>query len=382
MKIQICALLALLSLTCVVHVAAQNPVPVTFTEYDSNERDVRRAGQAFAEVFWDSYNLEVFYTDLAGETSNSMTLTATLQGRITSVSLNGEVIMSEGEGTLPGIPIPKGGMWNVYAYADGVRGDRPMVHGHVQRDLVDETNPLSIVLRPVNKTKIVPYSQSELPAGVNPEDFRLVSENGDWVGYYYSWLNGFVLWVDPTISPISVTVVGPGGRRYESFIVDPFEDPQPVQAASVNFDLVGKVHRFVFDENERYPYAYLFAPMDGVSEINEVVPTGEFKQMVPARSFIYENASGRELDFSTNGRVDSWNSWVRVTVYSVTPGREPFKIAHFSGQSERDSGDADYTVNAGVRIPSGYTNLLFVVEVLSGSPTTDFNFSLGTGGKG
>lgn len=380
LKISIFAMLfTLLGATSLVAQNQNDGIPVTWTERYSNERDTLRAAMSFD--FWDYYEGRVYYVPFGTQEYKQLQFTADKSGNITSVHADGEELLELGEGTLPGIPIPKGGMTNVYCYVSGIRDGRTIAHGDASHDRVDESNPLRVLMRPLNKTKFIQYDPSGLPEGVNLNDLRLVSSNGDWTGYYMLDLQGFGLWIDESVSSIIVWVVGPDGTRYDSFRIDPFADPETLQMSSVNFEYLAGVREFLFDETQNNPSAVVYGPLDQWTEVDEIMPDGEKRQLVKSRSFIFENVNQREIQFHVSGLSEDRESWMRVTAFEQV-GDELLPIHEIVVAGDYEY-DGTYELRGAVEIPrGGARKCIFLVEMLAGEPDGDFFFYLNTGGKG
>ncbi len=341
---------------------------------DTDQRDSFRAGRAFASgALWRKLNWNLNYRDVNGSRHHMIT-TSDPGGIMNTVTLDGKVIIAESDGsTLPGVPVPFGGMRDVTVYVSGVdHQEIPRVVGHGQFDRVDANHPITIELLPEYVEKRVPYdiSKMDLPEGFDPSNLRLVLEDGTWVGYYQSWSEGFVMWTDPSLKPFYVTIMTDNGIRYGSFQIDPLKQNQkPFQGSSVNVQLAGNVHRFNLKDTDGHFSDY------AVSEINGNIENKEGKNR-KAKVFIVENKWRMPLDFSMYGVVNGQSARMKISAYFVYP--EHMEEAGEIQLSPSKYGNT-YEI-AGTLSVEPYSDesasMMFVVEVLAGEPVGDFNFHL------
>ncbi|MDA8611444.1 hypothetical protein N9L18_01095 [Candidatus Pacebacteria bacterium] len=344
------------------------------TEPGGENRDTLRAGLALAQSFWDSYEIDLYYWD--EDNWVHMEATANLQNEITSLKIDDEVILQLGDDPLPGIPIPDSGMTNVYVNVTGYGNDgNAKVHGSENLNIVDESHPINVVLRPLDTIEYIPYT--ELPDGVDPSNLMITTSDGHWVGYYIDlgYFKGFYFWVDPTVDPLRVSVVDrETGYSYETFVVDPVEDSSEIDpSVSTNFSLVGKVHRFILRDNESY--SVLQSGVDGWTRPSQI--EGDVVQdVVPAKSFIYEDKEGSGAKLYLFGDVSA-DAVVKISAY--VNGE-----FHSSASVLADSFYNDVTHSLRVTGDGTYKAIVFVVEILAGETASDFYFELSShhGGKG
>lgn len=337
------------------------------------ERDSFRAGQAFARAFWHKLEVHINYEDQNGGYHYMMATTGPTPG-VTSVTLDRKIILSESEGvTLPGIPVPKGGMRGAVVYVEGFdKNGALVVNGYKGYDLVDANNPIIITLLPASMMKDIEYDVSNLnlPQGFDLQNLQLINEQGDLIGFYNSWSGGFVLWTDPSVSPFWATITTNTGIRYGSIYVDPLKVNQKnFQGSSVNINLAGNVHRFNLKESGGH-----FSD-NAVSEINGEIER-ENGQTVQSKVFIVENKWRMPLEFSMYGKVDGTAAKMKISAYYVYP--DGVEIAGESCVVGRRYGDG-YEISGTLLtqpLPDETASMMYVVEVLSGEPVGEFNFYL------
>jgi len=338
-----------------------------------DERDTFRAGQALARAFWHELFISLNYQNPDGS-YHYMVATTDVHGSVDSVTLDGKVVISEEEGiSLPGIPVPIGGMRNVAVYVDGVdTNEVPVVMGQGRFDLVDEKHPISIILRPTETTKFVAYDISglDLPKDFDVYNLRLVLQDGTWVGYYQPWLGGFVMFVDPSGSPFYATISTENPQmRYDSILIDPLKQKtKSFQGSSINTQLIGGVHRFMFQNSTDGWYNdNMQSSLDGYIEKNG--------SKVKAKSFIFENTRGLSLALYVYGEVSS-STRMKMSAYFVYPDKVKL-IGETTISPTYQNGR--YEVSTPLRIypkSTDPTSLMFVVEQVSGEPAQNLGFSL------
>jgi hypothetical protein len=238
-----------------------------------------------------------------------------LQGQVFEVILNKKYVIKREEGILlPGIPLPKGGMRDAYIYVDGVVNDEPKVNGSAYYEHIRNGDRIQILLRPRHLMEYIDFSLDDIPAipdNVDPFDIRLMDQAGNWVGYYYPWLGGFVLWVDPSRSPFyaSVYIEGYSGN-FGSILIDPLKQTtQKFKGASFDFNLLGNVVR-VSNHSGNQSYK-----MDGTT----VDKNGN---LVKTKTFIYQNPNLNNVNFWVSAKAQHCNVYLDVEVFNVTDGDE------------------------------------------------------------
>lgn len=341
---------------------------------DPDERDAVRAGIGYAQVMWHEYVIDITYLGKDNEW-HYMLLDANLKGQITSVTLDDKVILKKGEAVLPGIPMPEGGMRYAYVYVDGVIDDEPKVNGSAYYERLKNGDRVSVLLRPLKNVKFIPANLSSFPAipdDVDPFDIRLVDENGNWVGYYYPWLGGFVLYQDPTANPFyaSIYIQGYTGN-FGSFLVDPLkQQTKKFQGASMDFSLLGGVVRIVEPSYESYK-------LDGQTTYDGGTTPRQ------AKSFIYHNERGEDVGFSFWAKPIVKSGWIKIDVYSVS-GSDHEKVFTKTIFPKQYYEGFEYDEYFNLPCASeGWEDLVFVVQVQAGGVVDDkIQFGLFPQGSG
>lgn len=336
----------------------------------NTDRDSFRAGQAFARAMWHNLKIHINYGDQNGGWHYMLaTSRASNPGGITSVTLDQKPLLAESEDvTLPGIPVPNGGMRGATVYVEGYDKQGVLVvNGYKGFDLVDADNPIIITLLPASMTKEIEYdiSNLDLPDGFNLQNLQLINEEGDLIGFYNQWSGGFVLWTDPSVSPFWVTITTNTGTRYGSIKVDPLkEQSENFQGSSVNITLAGNVHRFNLKEENGH-----FSD-EVTSEINGEI---EGKQSMV---MIAENKWRMPLELSVYGNVNGPAAKMKLSAYYVYPdGVESAGETCLVGRRYGDAYEISGTVMTNPR-PNETASMMYVLEVLSGEPVGEFNFYL------
>lgn len=337
---------------------------------DNGIIDSVRAAKAYANAFWDEFAADITYNDRNG-VQHFMEVCMNLYGQVFEIYLDGKYVIRREEGILlPGVPLPTGGMFDVYIYVDGVVDDEPKVTGNAYYNHIKNGDRISITLRPLEVVKHIPASLSSysaIPVGVDPYDVRLVDQEGNWVGYYYPWLNGFVLWVDPIRNPFyaSIYIEGYNGN-FGSILIDPQKQvTKKFKGASFDFSLVGNVSRITSG-----------GPNDSVYHLDGST-YDEDGNVVKAKTFVYENKNFNDIGLWIWGLPENGNTRMDLKVYNVDGVDDELVFSRtLSPTREYDQLEFNQVIN----LPAGsegWKNLVLVVTTKNGDLlNNEFNFNL------
>lgn len=358
-----------------------NNISVPEVSGDPDFVDSVRAAKAYANAFWEEYVLDFTYSDNSGSW-HFMQCVMNLKGQVIEVILDDKYIFRREEGIiLPGVPLPKGGMKDVYVYVDGVVDDEPKVSGSTFMDYVRDGDRISILLSPLNIIKHIPAHLGDFPAipdDVDPFDVRLIDQQGNFVGYYYPWLQGFVLWVDPSRSPFyaSIYIEGYTGN-FGSILIDPLkQQTKKFKGASFDFSLLGGVTRITENNSGNQTYY-----MDGET----VDKNGE---VVRAKTFIYDNSELEDVSFWVWAKPEHKGVYLEINVYNVSGGEDELIFKRTVAPmpiSDKDGVEFYHNVNLPASA-EGWKNIVVVVTTRDGGlQNNEFQFYLYEGygsGKG
>ena len=334
--------------------------------------DSVKMGQAFSSFSdIESYSLHGEYEiDNDGE-EISFEAKMDLQGKIFYFEINEVVIVEEGDTPLPGLPRPKVGEvtdFYVHVHAMSLDGDN-VAFGGFSVDRLGENSPILVTLWPNDIKQFIEY---EIPAGLESDDLRLVSENGNLYGRYDSSRGGFELWINPNSSSTLVYITNQDGAKLDSFYVEPFVDTRDSGTLHVSPVLAGGVTRLVFQGNNSY--SSMKFDFDGLTIVDD--------QKVPSKVFIYDTKGER---FGATFYTNNQHVNVMVHVYSInSTGKK--KLIQSNNMTNYTSEYGWKYSSTGIDVPSGYGKIM-IVTVNTGDPIGDninINFTKGYsyGGKG
>lgn len=273
--------------------------------------------------------------------------TMALNGTITQLTVDGVVVVGDGDEPLVSIPVnAKGEARNFYFYLAALDGTgNTVAYGNFRKDLLLPGSPITVTLSPVSwPAQIVPFTP---PAGVDASG--LVLRSGGGASFYQKGV-GFVISVDPTKSSVPYTIEDSTGVVLTSGTLDPFAGSQQGTDSSVNVMLEGGV-RMVPDG------------VDGNVYLPKQVVDGE-SEGTPVKVYIWDTHGGpaTAYAYATDGGA------VQTSVYQlIGPGQMSLI--------------ATSDVNGGVTVGSEYGKVIVVVTGAAGGHF-DAGFYLGMGGKG
>jgi len=344
--------------------------------------DAERAARAYAMTPWNRYNISFYGYDAVKNSWRDIKAIANDQRQIVYLKVDGEVLLTENEDPLPGIPVPEEGYKYVNVYVDALMDDEPVIHGSEYIELVDENHPITVTLLPPEMSRYIQYPTHLLPEGVEPNDLVILDAEGNHVGYYSTWFGGFRLWIDASASPLFVTITANGGGSYGSFYVDPFkEEIEQFEGTGYDFSLIGGVHRFLLNEDG---YAEHSSELDGQSE-------WRFSETpVQSKSFVFNNTKNDNLRFSFHGYMEECETGIDPKIYAaafwVYPDGSREEIAKTIVEAEQEFYGDDKEVYSSLSIPSNgpSKSIMIVVKAIKGDAESSFWFDLSrrTGGKG
>ncbi len=118
-------------------------------------------------------------------------------GWVTSLSIDGVVIIAPGDEPIGGLPANRDGSAGNYNL--GLNGidtyEQSAVNGNFYTELLLPGDPIAVTLHPSYEERFVPFA---VPIGENPENFRIRVSDNNGVWTYDLGRGGFGVWLDPS----------------------------------------------------------------------------------------------------------------------------------------------------------------------------------------
>lgn len=249
MKYFLKATLVLIALTQMVF--AQLDLPTTHPSLPEGTIDVRSTARALASekivqyLYWANFKTSEGWKTLEGKMNTKF--------QLTTLSVDGLVILDESQDPLPGLPFPKAQcQYLSFSLDANSEGGKSLAWGASYYENPKKGQAISVVMVPESLTQFIEFDK---PKGVNADELRIQATGEKYLwGRYQDGLGVFSVGLSPSYGPIEYEIVNPfTGERYATGTIAPFTKTTPVDntgAVTVKFD--GGVEQVNLDSTGKY----------------------------------------------------------------------------------------------------------------------------------
>ncbi len=195
---------------------------------------------------------------------------------VTFVEIDGDVIFEDYAHPKAGLPGDRfGGIQDFQIYLAGYKQGEEVEYGHSYYPYLDPREGVKITLRPDWQEEVIPFDS---PAGVNPENLRIIGSQGEDLGWYDERSEMFHVWLNPLDGEIEYQIVDLAtGDVLATGTLSPVASPTADNVNPLNVDYVDGIEKLVLGEAgdwyKPYPDQY-FSGQDYLADI--LVPSKVF----------------------------------------------------------------------------------------------------------